>query len=247
MRVARIFCPEVVMHSNTFSLSTELSHYLIKVLRHKVKHKVILFNNDDGYEYLAEICDANPKSVTVNISTKYLIERESILDIHLFQSLSKGDKLETVIQKATELGVKHITPIITQRVDYKLSLERINTKLEHWQKIAISASEQSGRVFIPKINPPIIFSQALNLTVELKLLLSPYAIHHVQALKQQYPKVSQFNIYIGPEGGFSEDELKLASHHDCQSIALGQRILRTETAPIATIAILQALWGDFNK
>ncbi len=245
MRISRVFYPAVSAQSAMIPLSTETSHYLIRVLRHKQGHQVILFNNTDGLEYLAEISHADPKKTILQILSKTEKHNESPIHIHLFQALSKGDKLETVIQKATELGVNEVTPILTKRVDYKLNQDRIAHKLEHWQKIAISASEQSARVFVPTVNMPQALVDALTIDADIKLFLSPYSNETITHLYQQQSDAKRFAIYIGPEGGFSDDEEVLALNKGCHSIRLGKRILRTETAPLTIIAILQALWGDY--
>ncbi len=245
MRISRIFFPHILNTHKSITLPPEASHYLIRVLRHKLKHKVVLFNNSDGYEYLTTIIDANPKAACLAIDTLTQKQNESPINIHLFQALSKGDKLETVIQKATELGVNSITPIFTQYVDYKLPTERLENKLDHWQKIAISASEQSGRVFVPQINPPLELIEALKMEADVKLFLTPHSTSSISQLHQQFPGAHHFVIYIGPEGGFSEAEEKLALDNHCHNICLGTRVLRTETAPLAILSVLQAFWGDY--
>ncbi|MDA0909995.1 MAG: 16S rRNA (uracil(1498)-N(3))-methyltransferase [Proteobacteria bacterium] len=245
MRISRVFYPEISAQSATITLSAETSHYLIRVLRHKQGHQVILFNNVDGYEYLTEISHADPKKAILQILSKTEKQNESPIHIHLFQALSKGDKLETVIQKATELGVNELTPMLTERVDYKLNQDRIAHKLDHWQKIAISASEQSARVFVPTVNTPQALVDALTIDADIKLFLSPHSNETITHRYQQQSNAKRFAIYIGPEGGFSDNEESLALNKGCHSIRLGKRILRTETAPLAIIAILQALWGDY--
>ena len=245
MRVSRIFYPEISSRLSSLTLSSEISHYLIRVLRHKNSHQVIFFNNIDGCEYLSTITDANPKAASLAIESISLKQNESPVKSHLFQALSKGDKLEMVIQKMTELGIHHITPIITEHVDYKLSHDRIESKQMHWQKIAVSASEQSGRVFVPKVHPPLDLAQALQTSAEIKLFLSPYAQTSIQQLQQQFPQATSFNLYVGPEGGFSATEEAFAIDNNCHNIRLGSRILRTETAPLAMLSVLQVLWGDY--
>ncbi|WP_119327571.1 16S rRNA (uracil(1498)-N(3))-methyltransferase [Cysteiniphilum halobium] len=245
MRISRVFYPDISKQSHMITLSAEISHYLIRVLRHKNSHQVILFNDSDGCEYLGEIIDADPKKAILQVLSTTEKHNESPIYIHLFQALSKGDKLETVIQKATELGTNELTPMLTERVDYKLNQDRIAHKLEHWQKIAISASEQSARVFIPKINTPRTLADALTIDADIKLFLSPHSSKSIGSLHQYSSSAKRFAIFIGPEGGFSDDEKQLALSKNCHSIQLGKRILRTETAPLAIISILQALWGDY--
>lgn len=245
MRIYRIFYPEVSTQKSTIVLNTETSHYLIRVLRHKLDNQIILFNNLDGFEYLARITDTNPKKTTLNILSFSKKNNESPIRIQVFQALSKGNKLETVIQKATEMGINELTPMFTENIDYKLATEGLANKLKHWQKIAISACEQSGRVFVPKIHYPLKLANALQINADIKLFLSPHSNNQVSHLHQTHLNAQNFAVYIGPEGGFSSTEEKLAISYQCLSVQLGARILRTETAPLAMISILQILWGDY--
>ncbi|WP_119344593.1 16S rRNA (uracil(1498)-N(3))-methyltransferase [Facilibium subflavum] len=245
MRISRLYCQSINTIDTEITLPGELSHYLIRVLRLKKGHNVIFFNNEDGLEYFAEIITADPKAAVIVAKTSQVKQNESNIDIHLFQALSKGDKLELVIQKATELGVKSITPILSTHVDYKLTAEKQEKKQFHWQKIAISAAEQSGRVFVPKVHQIALLDQALAENCDLKLILHPKAHTNIKTLKQQYPNARRFHIFIGPEGGLSQKEVDAALNHHAIDLQLGARILRTETAPLAICAILQTLWGDF--
>lgn len=218
------------------------SHHLIRVLRTRTGTDVILFNGD-GYEYLAETLDENQKHCQVNIKKKTKIENESSLNITLLQGISRGDRMDTSIQKSTELGAQEIIPVNCQRTGSILKGERAEKKLEHWHKIAVSASEQSGRCIIPTIKPAVDFSQAVQtITSNHKIILVPDTEKSFSSIPQPSNNIC---ILVGPEGGFTQDEIQLATDNDFISISLGPRILRTETAGSACIAAAQTLWGDF--
>lgn len=224
-------------------LDNKSSHHLIRVLRAKKGSDVMLFNGD-GHEYLAEIFDENQKQCQVRITQSTKINNESFLNITLLQGISRGDRMDTCIQKSTELGVQTISPIHCQRTGTNLKGERAEKKLSHWQQIMLSACEQSGRCIIPKINPVSDFTQTIqNIQSDQKIILVPDAEKSISAIPT--PK-DHIYILIGPEGGFTAEEIKLASNNGFTSISLGPRILRTETAGPACIAIAQTLWGDLG-
>jgi len=173
---------------------------------------------------------------------------ESPLKIQLYQALSTNEKMDWVIQKAVELGVHSITPILTQRSLIKLKDDKRNKKNQHWQQISLSACEQSGRSIIPKVNDIIsletCFTSMTPKIGELRYLLNPYVRNSLNANKINAAP-DGIKLVIGPEGGFTENEVSFIESHDFKSVMLGPRILRTETAPIASIAILQSIYGDF--
>lgn len=229
-----------------FNLEDFVVHHLIQVLRAKEGDKLILFNGD-GNDYEAEIKVIKKRSAQVLIISKNKNFNESHINIHLYQALTSNEKMDWIIQKATELGVQNITPISTKRNQNKIKEDKKHKKNKHWQQIIISACEQSRRAFIPKIHPIISldnlsrnFNQ--NQINELRLVLSP---NSQNKLKNNKKKLSNLSIMIGPEGGFTDNELEIANSMGFQSISIGPRILRTETASIASIAILQQIYGDF--
>jgi 16S rRNA (uracil1498-N3)-methyltransferase len=213
-------------------------------MRVKVDDFLILFNGD-GFEYRGRVSDINKKTINVEILSKEKNNSESPININLFQSISSNEKMDMVIQKATELGVSSIQPIFTSRSTIKLSLDRTKKRLIHWKQVSISACEQSGRSKIPTIKSPIEFDQISEgiKTNSLNLLLHPDNLEESSNLPNEYS--GDINIFIGPEGGFSQDEVLLLKKQNCINIQLGPRILRTETAPLAIIAILQYKYGDF--
>jgi 16S rRNA (uracil1498-N3)-methyltransferase len=241
MRKHRFFVSENLAIGSIVTLGQDLSHYISRVLRLSIQAPVYLFNNS-GYEFLASIEAMTKNAVTVIITNFTPDTNESPLKIHLAQVLSKGEKMDLVIQKATELGVDSITPLFSERALIKKISDRSENKLEHWQKIAIAASGQCWRNYVPIINAPIALDAWLQQqTADHKLILSTVAAsQHLKGLKIN----TSVSLLIGPEGGFSAAELELALQQGFVAITLGPRILRTETAGIAAIAILQSLFGD---
>ncbi len=237
-------------HSNSLDLNQIIildefaGHHALRVMRIKVNDPLILFNGD-GFEYKGQVNGINKKTINVEILSKEKNNNESPISINLFQSISSNEKMDMVIQKATELGVSSIQPIFTSRSTIKLSLDRTKKRLMHWRQVSISACEQSGRSKIPVIKSPIEFDQISEgiTTNSLNLLLHPDNLEESSNLPNEYS--GDINIFIGPEGGFSQDEVLLLKKQNCINIQLGSRILRTETAPLAIIAILQYKYGDF--
>ena len=237
-------------HSNPLDLNQIIildefsSHHALRVMRVKVDDFLILFNGD-GFEYRGRVSDINKKTINIEILSKEKNNNESPININLFQSISSNEKMDMVIQKATELGVSSIQPIFTSRSTVKLSLDRIKKRLIHWRQVSISACGQSGRSKIPTIKSPIGFDRFVEgiTTNSLNLLLHPDNSRESSNLPNEYS--GDINIFIGPEGGFSQDEVLLLKKQNCINIQLGPRILRTETAPLAIIAILQYKYGDF--
>ena len=237
-------------HSNPLDLNQIIildefsSHHALRVMRVKVDDFLILFNGD-GFEYRGRVSDIYKKTINVEILSKEKNNSESPININLFQSISSNEKMDMVIQKATELGVSSIQPIFTSRSTIKLSLDRTKKRVIHWKQVSISACEQSGRSKIPTIKSPIEFDQISEgiKTNSLNLLLHPDNLEESSNLPNEYS--GDINIFIGPEGGFSQDEVLFLKKQNCINIQLGPRILRTETAPLAIIAILQYKYGDF--
>ena len=237
-------------HSNPLGLNQIItldefaSHHALRVMRVKVDDFLVLFNGD-GFEYRGRVSDINKKTINVEILSKEKNNSESPININLFQSISSNEKMDMVIQKATELGLSSIQPIFTSRSTIKLSMDRTKKRLIHWKQVSISACEQSGRSKIPTIRSPIGFDQISEgiKTNSLNLLLHPDNLEESSNLPNEYS--GDINVFIGPEGGFSQDEVLLLKKQNCINIQLGPRILRTETAPLAIIAILQYKYGDF--
>lgn len=216
------------------------AHYLSRVLRLNVGAKVQLFDGS-GQEYRGELTGVTKKTVQVSLQECLEGLPESSLPIHLGQGLSRGERMDWAIQKATELGVAEITPLFTERCEVRLNDERAQKRLEHWQHIAISACEQCGRSKVPVIHPPQSLKDwQTRVEADLKLLLHPVA----QSLTE-HATPSSLAFLIGPEGGLTEDEVTHASQFGFQPARLGPRVLRTETAPVVALSVAQQLWGDF--
>ena len=241
MRVPRIYTNQNLSLGEEVTLSKNSSRHLVLVLRMKVGQSAILFNGGGG-EYIGRLTNASKTNSTVLINGFSAVEKESNLKIHLAIGVSKGDRMDWIIQKATELGVTEISPIFTGRTEVKLSGSRLDKKLSHWQQIAISACEQSQRNRVPSINPILSFDAWLELKHNgLKLLMN-----HLGdlGLSEISPKDQHIVLLVGPEGGLSENEICVAEASGYTSVSMGPRILRTETAPVAALSILQSLWGD---
>lgn len=238
---ARIYQNINLAENETITLDKAASHHLLNVLRIKKSEPIIIFNGQGG-EFEAEVFETNKNFVQVQINKHIDINRESPVEIHLAQGISRGEKMDFTIQKAVELGVKKITPLITEFCNVKLPSERWQKKLQHWQSIIISACEQCGRTQIPEIFPPIEFSKWMDIKLDgNKIILEPTAERKISDLKLSETKIC---LLIGSEGGFSETEINLAEKNNFTPIKFGPRILRTETAGLAVIAAVQVLCGD---
>lgn len=241
MRKHRFFISETLKLNQTIVLDQELSHQITRVLRLQNGDTVYLFNNS-GTEFIATIEVIQRNSVSVIITDLATENTESPCIINLGQVIGKGEKMDFVIQKATELGVHSITPLYSENSAIKYAQEKIGNKTLHWQKIAIAACCQCWRNTVPIVHPPQkLTSWMKNNTDQTKLIFTPDKV----AKKLHMPSLKMpISILIGPEGGFSTTEVTQALADDFIAISLGPRILRTETAGLAAIAILQSLLGD---
>ena len=243
MRIYRIYAPFALSQTEII-LNKESSHHLANVLRCREGELCHVFDGN-GNEVKTKIAQANKSHLKLDVLEIVNNETESALKIHLFQALCKGDKMDVIIQKSIELGVTEITPLITERCDVKLSGDRLEKRMTHWQNIIINATEQSGRAVLAKLNEPISLHEALQQQAQnLRLLFTPHTAKNLANIHA--PISNKMAIFIGPEGGFSESETTWAIDQGVEAIILGKRILRTETAPIAIMASLQTLWGDFK-
>jgi len=243
MRLSRVYLDSPLALNAVISLPKEIAHYLSNVLRLSVGDQLLVFNSQQG-EFRARIISVAKRKVDIELLEKnrgvHDLARRASLSIHLILGLSRGDRMDFAVQKSTELGVNEITPTYTEYGEVRLKPERVTKKLQHWQKIAISACEQSGRVDVPVINKPIsLVELSLGECVN-KWMLEPSGS---DALPQSIAE-NNIALLVGPEGGFSGNEIAWAQCNDFQILALGSRILRTETAPVAAIAILQHKYGD---
>lgn len=239
MRISRFYVDLPLAAGGAFELPSDVAHHLVRVLRSPPGSRLRLFNGQ-GQEFEATLTTVSKRSATVTCDQALTPLPDSPLDITLYQAVSKGERLDYAIQKATELGVTRIQLLQTERVDVRLSGDRLGKKLQHWQRVAIAAAEQCGRASVPAVLPP----QAWPLPApdeRVCLLLDPTADRVAGA----EPPASAYAVAVGPEGGFSDRELAAAQSLGWQGIRMGPRILRTETAGPALIALLQARCGDF--
>jgi 16S rRNA (uracil1498-N3)-methyltransferase len=240
MRTIRLYHPDSLTINREVILLAESQHHLRNVLRAQVGDAVVLFNGD-GHDYLGTLVLLNKHQVIVQIHATEQRSTRSPLKIHLAQGINRGEKMDWVIQKATELGVQEITPLMTEYSNVKLENERWEKKLHHWQKIADNACEQSGRTDVLMIYPPITLTSWLTQPkTGLCFLLDPGAQNNLSA-QADYQEIT---LLAGPEGGFSHTEVTTAQQAGFQTILLGPRILRSETAGLVAISICQYLWGD---
>lgn len=242
MRLNRVYIDCPIQVDQELALPADAVRHLVTVLKMKPDDEIIVFNGN-GKQYSATIKRVEKKSVVVNIRDVHLIENESPLSLHLYQAISRGDKMDLTIQKSVELGVQSITPLFTERCGVKLNQERLEKKYRHWEKVIQSACEQCGRNQLPKLHPAIDLASLLLQPIEWSstLILNPHAGQRLASL----PKREAFQLIIGPEGGLSDNEVSSLEKVGCNSIQLGPRVLRTETAGLAVISVLQSLMGDF--
>jgi len=237
----RIYTSEQLALNTCLDLDSQASTHLIKVLRLNTGAELRLFNGD-GCEYLAHIIVANKKNAQVEVSEVISTDPKVKFPLHLGQVVSKGDRMDFTIQKATELGITDITPLWSERCDVRLKGERLEKKMEHWKKVAISACEQSGRNHIPTIHPAMTYHEwASSVVADTKLVLHT---RDQKPLSEINPPTS-VALLVGPEGGITDEEVSLCIQQGFTGLTLGPRILRTETAALAALSLFQYLWGDF--
>lgn len=241
MRIPRIYQDQPLALDSSIELDTEAASHIGRVLRMSQGEQLSLFNGD-GHDYLANIDSANKRHVLVTIISVIPNNSESPLNIHLGQVISRGDRMDFTIQKSVELGVTTITPLFSERCGVKLSSERLAKKVQQWQKIVISACEQSGRSIVPKVRAPMDFSLWSEEPSEaVKLTLHPRASHGIGELTLAQPHV---RLLIGPEGGLTDAEIAKTEQDGFTDLLLGPRVLRTETAALSAISALQLKFGD---
>ena len=219
---------------NTIELTESVFHHWVRVLRAKEQEQAIFFNGKGG-EYLVTLTEINKKNAFVSVDQFNELDRTAPFNVILGQVMSKGDRMDYAIQKATELGVTTIQLLTSDRCEMRLKYDRDQKKLDHWQSVAIAACEQCGLNKVPQILPPI----ALNDWVKSELptsrfVLAPNKNQENVLLKSD----NQLALLIGPEGGLSEVEIETANQNNFQNWCIGDRVLRTETAPVVALSIL---------
>ncbi len=240
----RFYTAENLKTGATVKLSENAATHATRVLRLEISDEIVLFNGN-GNDYTCAITSIKKTEALAIVKSFAPMANESPLNITLLQGISSGDRMDYTIQKAVELGVTTIVPIITTRSVVKLSNERAEKRLAHWQNVVHAACEQSGRAFVPQVAAPISLSAWLansphsNST---RILLNPIGALRLAELPKP---TDHIELLIGAEGGLSQTEIDTALSQSFQSVILGARILRTETAALVAIAAIQTLWGDF--
>lgn len=242
MRVSRIFVAAPLQVGGQLELDVDSAHYVRSVLRLKSRDSLVLFNGQGG-EYLCQLGEISRKTVVAAVNEFVDRDVESPLDVSLGLGISRGDRMDWAVQKAVELGVKQLTPLVTERCVIKFSDDKKQQRLQHWQHIVQHAAEQSGRTRVPQLGEIANLPTWVAEQNHLKVFLDPYAEHSLADLKPDGPNVC---LLSGPEGGFSERERQIARAAGFMPVRMGGRILRTETAVLAALAAVQVLWGDFN-
>ena len=244
MRLPRIYTPQPLAAGTRILLDARAARHVTRVLRLRAGAPLRLFNGD-GREFGARIFGAGRQDVEVEILEASNPAPEFGLRFTLIQGIARGDRMDYALQKAVELGVHRLIPTLTERGVVKLEKDRLARRMDHWRGILISASEQCGRCDLPELEPAAKLGSVINGLPRkaLRLLLDPQAGIVLPGLARPEGEVV---ILTGPEGGLSGAELDLAAAGGFTRVRLGPRILRTETAPLAALAALQTLWGDFR-
>jgi len=245
MAITRLFVRGDLRPDQALQLDDEQSRYVGRVLRLRVGDAIAVFNGESG-EFSATVSSLGKTSAALAVGAALESSTESPLKVHLVQGVSRGERMDLIVQKATELGVKRVSPVLTEYGVVKLDPSRAAKRREHWQKIAESACEQSGRVRPPLIDEPLslnVWLGAKTPEFDVDLILRPDATTPMASLQPPQTKVC---LLIGPEGGFSDTEYDNASLAGFTAVSLGPRVLRTETAAIAAIAVAESMWGDLG-
>lgn len=244
MRTIRSFLDLPLAPGQRFALPELTTHHLVRVLRLEVGDTCVLFNGD-GHDYRARLLSAQKRGAEVEIDERLEVRNESPLRITLVQGIARGEKMDLILQKATELGVAAIAPVITDRTEVKLDGERTDKKMNHWRGVLAAACEQCGRARLPNIlEPQTLAKFAASDGNVRRLVLDPEADNSLADLRLSAD--AGISLAIGPEGGFSERDLAMLHAGGYEKVRLGPRILRTETAGMAAIAALNALFGDWR-
>ena len=244
MRLTRLHVAGTMAIGDRVALPETAAGHLVRVLRAGIGDACVLFNGD-GHDYDARITATSKRSVEVEILAARALDNESPLHITLLQALARGEKMDWILQKATELGVAGVIPVESERSEVRLDGERVGKRVAHWQSVIVAACEQSGRAVVPTIAPPQPLANALlglPSSSALRLLLDPKAGQALDLVDEHSSR--ELVLAIGPEGGWSPRDRELLRAAGFEGMRLGPRILRTETAGIAAIAVLQSRLGD---
>lgn len=239
MRVSRLYCESDLDADALLTLGDDHAHYLGKVLRVKPGHQLVLFNGNNG-EFDVQVVSIGKRELQVKLGSCQR-QPEQLLPVHIGLGLSRGERMDYAIQKATELGVTHITPLFTEFSEVRLDTDRADKRTAHWQKVAISASEQCGRCTVPEIFNPMPVKEWISQVPRGQ----GFTLDHTGTAGFIGERPPGVFLLIGPEGGTSNEEKQLANDAGFTLVRLGPRVLRTETAPVVALTALQLRWGDF--
>ncbi len=259
----RFFVEEKNIKENQVIIKGDEARHIVQVLRLKEKDRIKVFTGK-GKEYSIEIKEAGKKEIIGRILKESRLDTEPAVEITLIQGIPKSSKMDFIVQKATELGVKRIIPVITQRTVVKLNKEKARARRNRWQRIALEAAKQSGRAIIPEVDEVTTFIQSLNNISEENLNLIPWEEEETTYLKKflerhtslillreagrahiPHPR-SQITVFIGPEGGFTSEEVRQAKERGAIPVSLGPRLLRTETAGLVALVMILYELGDLG-
>lgn len=242
MKLHRTYTPQPLEPGAEIELDPRASHRLGRVLRTHKGDEVVLFNGD-GRDYAATVTAASRTAVSARVGTAAGVNNESPLRITLAQGIARGERMDYALQKAVELGVSGVQPLFCRRTEVKLAGERLYRRIDHWRGVIISACEQSGRAKLPDLHEPLKLDDWLAAPPEgPRLVLRPEGRTGLSGLARR----DEVCLLIGPEGGLEPGEVESAEAADFLPVRLGPRILRTETAGPAALAVLQAMWGDMR-
>ncbi|MFT7413677.1 MAG: 16S rRNA (uracil1498-N3)-methyltransferase [Methylophagaceae bacterium] len=242
MRITRFYCPELNQDKELFALPDAAHRHAVQVLRLKQGDALRLFDGQ-GLELDAILEVVAKRESSVRLLSTVAVNNESPLSITLLQGISRGERMDYALQKAVELGVTRIIPVATERCNVQLSGGRAQKRWAHWQGIVVSACEQSGRSILPELSTVMPLDDSLIANkLGCRLVLDPLTERGFTELEQQ----DNITLLIGPEGGLSEQEIGQAQAVGFQPVCFGPRILRTETATVAALAVVQTLWGDLG-
>ena len=242
MRITRIQIDAELQPGQQIELPAAAAEHLVRVLRLPEGARICLFNGD-GADYDARLLPGGKRSAQAIIDARRVVDTESPLRLHLAQGIARGDKMDWILQKAVELGVAGIHPVLTERTEVKLDAERSERRMGHWRGVMVSACEQSGRATLPLLSEPQSLANfAANCGFERRYALTPEAEQGAASLETG----GEILLVVGPEGGLGERDLAILKAAGFRGLRLGPRILRTETAGLAALAALQALHGDMG-
>ena len=243
MRIPRIYTPQPLETGETIQLDDNAFNHSVRVLRLKSGAHIVLFNGEGG-EYKATLSGVQRRQASAAVGEFTNKEVEPPLQLIMGQCISRGEKMDYTVQKSVELGVTEIVPLFSERCGVQLKGERLEKKRQHWQSVSVSACEQSGRNRIPTIEREMTLAAWIeNVEADIKLVLDP---SESTTLNQLQPPQNSVALLLGPEGGMTEEEVAHAKRHGFLRIRLGPRVLRTDTASLATLSAIQLAWGDFG-